>query len=128
MKILPLKGYKSLRALNTFHVLLLGLKMLPAYLGETYDVFFESFSGKTEDEKEDLLKQAALFVRLEQDEVESLVSFACDKNGIPYGPANIANLSPEEIHEIIVAVCMEIGRIRVDLVSDTEKKKYPSSP
>jgi hypothetical protein len=125
VKVLPLKGYKSLRALNAFHALLLGLKMLPAYSEQSYESFFESFNQKTEQEKETLIREAVVFVELAEDEVESLISFATDKNDIPYSQVNLRNLSPAEMHETIVAVCMEIGRIKIDLVSQTEKKNCP---
>jgi hypothetical protein len=125
--ILPLKGYKSLRALNAFHALLLGLKMLPAYIQEDYESFYAGFSAKTEAQKETLLREAAVFVQLAQDEVEALVSFATDKNGIPYSSVNLANLTADALHEIIVSVCMEIGRIKIELVSEEEKKKSLAS-
>lgn len=122
-KVLELRGYKSLKALNAFNALLLGMKMLPAHISESYESFFESFKEKSDDEKETLLREAAVFVALEKDEIESLVCFCTDKNGIPYTSANIDNLSPLELHEIIVAVCLEIGKIKINLVSDSEKKK-----
>lgn len=128
MKLLPLVGYKSLRAMNALHALLLGLKMLPAHVDEHYEEFFAAFQNRTEGEKETLVREAVAFVELQLDEVEALVSFAADKNGIPYGPSNIGNLGPGELHEIIVAVCMEIGRIRISLVSDAEKKSSLRSP
>jgi hypothetical protein len=127
MKVLPLKGYKALRALNAFHVLLLGVKMLPAYSGITYDKFFESFKEKSESEKEAILREGAAFVELSEEEVKALISFAQDPNGIAYTESNIKNLKAEELFEIIVAVCMEMGRIKVDLVSEEEKKKLSPS-
>lgn len=127
MKVLPLKGYKSLKALNAFNALLLGLKMLPAYINENYVDFYASFKEKTDAEKETFLREAVAFVNLERDEVEAIISFSTDKNGIPYGPANIANLGPKELHECIVAVCMEIGRIKIDLVTEEEKKNFLDS-
>lgn len=122
MKVLELKGYKSLKALNAFHTLLLGLKMLPAYSDIHYKDFFEAFKKLTSKEKEDMVREAVVFVPLEQGEVESLLSFATDPNGIPFNPTNIKNLKPDQIHEAIVAVCMEIGAIEVDLITDDEKK------
>ncbi len=122
-KILPLIGFKSLKALNAFNALLLGLKMLPAYQAVGYESFYASFNDKTESEKEKLLREAAVFVQLQEDEVNALLSFATDKNGIPYGPTNLKNLGAKELHEIIVAVCMEIGRIKIELVTEEEKKK-----
>lgn len=127
MNILPLKGYKALRALNGFHALLLGLKMLPAYILEDYETFYSSFGEKSETEKEKLLKEAVMFVQLGQDEVEAIVSFASDKNGIPYQAANVKNLSLSEMFGIIVAVCMEIGKIKIELVTEAEKKNSVGS-
>lgn len=127
MKILPLKGYKSLRALNGFHALLLGLKMLPAYIQEPYETFYESFNEKSDDEKRKLLREAVIFVQLGQDEVEALISFATDKNGVPYQSANMKNLAVDELHAIIVAVCMEIGRIKIELITEEEKKNSLNS-
>lgn len=124
MKILELKGYKSLKALNGFHALLLGLKMLPAYINISYEVFYESFGEKTEEEKEKFLREALAFVQLEPDEVESIVCFACDPNDVPYSSVNVKNLSVDQLYEIIVAVCMEIGKIKISLVSEAEKKKF----
>lgn len=126
-KVLPLKGYKSLRALNAFHALLLGLKMLPMYIAEDYETFYSAFKDKTEDEKEKFLRQAVVFVQLEQDEVEALITFVTDQNGVPYSAVNLKNLSLDELHEVIISVCMEIGRIKIDLVSEDEKKNSGNS-
>lgn len=127
MKLIPLAGYKSLRVLNAFHSLLLGLKMLPINLDKDYVSFFESFKTKTDGEKEEALRQAVAFVQLSPEEVEAIVSFATDANGIPYSKVNLAQLKPDELFEIIIAVCMEVGRIKIELVSEEEKKKSLTS-
>ena len=127
MKVLELKGYNSYKALMVFHTLMLGLKMLPEYLGETYESFFTRISSLSLDEQQTFIRQAALFVKLDPDEIESLICFTCDKNGIPYGPANLKNLTPDQIHDIIVAVCMEVVQIKINFVSEVEKKKYTIS-
>jgi hypothetical protein len=41
---------------------------------------------------------------------------------------NIKNLTPDEIFEIVVAVGMEFSRIKIELISEAEKKKYLISP
>lgn len=123
IKVLELRGYKSLKAMYAFHALMLGLKMLPAYMHEEYETFFERLQAMPEDKQEAMIREAAVHVPLESDEVEALICFCADKNGIPYGPQNIANLGPKELHEIIVAVCKEISKIKIDLVSESEKKK-----
>lgn len=127
-KVLPLVGMKSLRALNAFHTLLLGLKMLPAYMAIDYQTFYASFGTMSEADKETKLREAVAFVNLSAEEVDALISFCTDKNGVPYGDVNRNNLGPDEIFECVVAVCMEIGRIKIDLVSTEEKKKLPTSP
>lgn len=122
VKVLPLKGYKSLKALNAFHALMLGLKMLPSYMAETYEDFFAKVSLMPEESQVKLLKEAALFVELQQDEVAALISFAADANGVPYSPENMKNLSPDQFIEIIVAVCLEMSKIKIDFITEAEKK------
>jgi hypothetical protein len=122
MKVLELKGYKSLRAFNAFHTLMLGLKMLPMYIGESYERFYENMKELPESEQESMIRQAALFVELTKDEVEALASFCTDANGIPFQASNINNLSPDQIVDVIVSVCKEIAKFKIDLLTDKEKK------
>lgn len=122
MKVLELKGYKSLRALNAFHALMLGLKMLPAYHHFTYEDFFLTIQNMSDLEQENMIREAANFVELQKEEVEALVSFCADANGVPYSAENLGNLNPKEILEIIVAVCVKISQIKIDLVTKEEKK------
>lgn len=121
-EVTELKGYKSLTALNAFHTLMLGLKMLPDYLGLQYEEFFESIEKASTEQQEKLIRKAALFVKLERDELEALVCFVKDKNGVPYSAENIKNLGPDDLHEIIVSVCVAISRIKVNFISSSEKK------
>jgi len=125
--VAPLVGIKSLKALNAFHTLLLGLKMLPAYMSQDYQTFYSSFGAMRDSEKETKLREAVAFVQLAPEEVDALIGFCSDKNGVPYSDVNKGNLTVDEIFECIVAVCMEIGRIKIDLVSDDEKKKLQTS-
>lgn len=122
MEVSELKGFKSLRALNVFHTLLLGLKMLPSYMGEQYEDFYERFSEMDATAQETLIREAALFVELQKEEVEALLSFCKDKNGVPYNASNIGSLGPDDLVEAIVSVCMEIGKIKISLVNKDEKK------
>lgn len=127
VKVLPLVGYKSLKALNGFHALLLGLKMLPAYIHMDYEAFHASFIELTEEQKETRLREAVAFVELKEDEVEAILSFTKDKNGIARTGINTKKIPLEEVFEAIVAVCMEIGRIKIDIVTETEKKNSLTS-
>lgn len=122
MKVLELKGYKSLKALNAFHALMLGIKMMPEYMAESYEDFYSRVSKMPPCDQEKVIREAALFVELQKDEVESLVCFCTDKNGVPYVAENLKNLKADEIIEIIVAVCVEISKIKIDLVTEDEKK------
>lgn len=122
IKVLELRGFKSLRALNAFNTLMLGLKMLPAYMGESYEAFFARIQEMPAADQEKLIREAALFVELQKEEVEALVGFCADANGVPYRAENLGNLNPKEIHEIIVAVCREIAKIQIDLVGEAQKK------
>jgi hypothetical protein len=123
MKVLELKGYKSLKALNAFSTLMLGLKMLPSYMTQTYEEFLGAINLMPPEDQEKMIREAALFVELQKDEIEALMSFCADDNGVPYGPAHMKSLGPQDFIEIIVAVCMEIAKIKVSFITDAEKKK-----
>ena len=122
MKVLELRGYKSLRAFNAFHALMLGLKMLPMYMGEQYEEFLNRVQEMPAEDQIKMIREAALFVKLEQEEVEALISFTADPNGVPYTAANLKSLGPAQLTEIIVAVAFEISKIKIDFVSEAEKK------
>jgi hypothetical protein len=127
MKVLELRGLKSLRALNVFHTLMLGLKMLPQYAGESYEEFLSKINAMPDIDQEKMIREAVLFVELDESEVNAALSFATDRNGIPLGPENIKNLGPSEIMDAVVEVCKKVAAIRVDLVTDSEKKKSHDS-
>lgn len=127
MKVLELKGHRALHALNGFSALLLGLKMLPLYLETPYEAFYASFLTKTDAEKETAVRQALAFVQLDLDEIEAMASFVVDPNGVPYSAASLKSLPLDQLFEIIVAVCLAIGRIRIPIVTEAEKKKSRTS-
>jgi hypothetical protein len=127
IKALELKGLKTLPCLNAFHALILGLKMLPQYQGWSYEDFLEMLHKLTPPEQEKFIREACLFVRLEPDEVEAMVLFCTDANGVPYTAENIKNLGPADLIEIIVAVSMAVVRLNIYLVTDSEKKNSKTS-
>lgn len=122
MNVEELKGYKSLRAFNAFHALMLGLKMLPSYQTMQYEQFYKFIDEMPEADQEKLIREAAKFVVLDKEEVEALIGFCSDKNGVPYSSENMKSLGPEVIYEAIVAVSKKIAKIKIDLVSEDEKK------
>ena len=121
-KVRPLKGYRSLRAFNAFHALILGGKMLPAYLGESYESFLARVQDMPPEDRRKVLREFACFVELQKDELEAILEFCEDSNGVPFRAENMKNLGPSELVDAIVAVCMAIGEIKIDLISETEKK------
>ena len=122
VNVLEIQGYKSLRALNAFHALLLGLKMTPMYMKESYEDFYARVGALPIEDQETFIREAASLVELSQDEVEAMVSFTADSNGIPFGPAQLKSMSPAKILDLIVAVAVEIAKFKIDLVTPKEKK------
>lgn len=122
MQVGELKGFDAWRAFGVFHKLMLGLKMLPAYMGETYEDFYDRISEMPEADQVKMIREAAVFVDMEQDELESIILFCKDPNGVPYRAENLKSLKPDQILEIVVAVCSEIAKIKIDFLSDKEKK------
>ncbi len=129
MKVLELKGLNSLYAAQAFHKLMLGLKMLPAYVSESYKDFYDKIDLMDEKDQETMIREAVVFVRLYDDELMDVLRFSCDTNGVPYGKENSKGLRPEQIHECVVAVCMQIAREhKITLVTESEKKNSIISP
>lgn len=122
IKTLELKGTNSYTAMQVFHKLMLGLKMLPAYGHLSYEQFYSMLDLLSPEEQERKIREAALFVNLEKDELESLVCFCADSNGVPFGPANLKSLSPDQILELVVTASMEFAKIKVNFLSEAEKK------
>lgn len=122
MKVRELKGYNSYRAFQAFHALMLGLKMLPSYVGESYEEFYSRVRDFSLADQEKLIREAAVFVTLDKDEVEALLVFAEDANGVAYNAQNLNNLTPEQFLDVIVSVCLEIAKIKVNFVTESEKK------
>lgn len=121
---LPLKDYKSLRALNAYCALMIGMKMLPAHAHFTLEEFFALIEEMKPEDQVTLLTNGAKIVELAPEEVKALVCFCTDKNGIPYTAENMKNLGPGELVEVIVTVCMEVlQNINIDLITKDEKKK-----
>lgn len=127
MKVSELKGPKALKALQTYNSLLLGLKLLPAYATLSFEEFLETTKEMNEREKLDLLKNAAFFVPIENDELESLVCFCKDANGVPYTKENLKSMTPPQMIEAIVSVCLEISKFKINLVTEEEKKNLETS-
>lgn len=122
-KVLPLKEYKSYKALCAFQRLIFGLQMIPGNMKYSYEEFCDIIEKMSPEDQLKTITQAAKMVTLDEDEVNALVCFCTDKNGIPYTNENKKNLTGSDIVEIVVTVCMAILKdIHIDLVTPEEKK------
>lgn len=129
IKVLTIEGLDCIHACQAFHKLMLGLKMLPAYGGYTYEEFFSMIDAMPEADQEKMVREAVAFVKLDADELMDVLKWAQDPNGVRYSKENTKSLKPKDIHEIITAVCMVIARDhRINFVSEDEKKNLKISP
>lgn len=96
--------------------------MIPIYAFIPYEDFFASFEEKTDVEKENFLREGLAFIELKEDEIDALIGFCEDANGIPYGKANIKNLPVKEIYDCCLSVLIEISKIEITFITESEKK------
>jgi hypothetical protein len=127
IKVKELCGLRSLRAFNAYNSLMLGLKMLPLYMSEPYEEFYLRVSNMPPEDQEKLIREAASFVNLEREEIEAMLLFCLDQNGVPYSTERVSKMGLQEIFECVVAVAKEIGKIKIDMVSESEKKNSETS-
>lgn len=114
-----------MHALNAYNSLLLGLWMLPANMTKDRLGFLVEMQALPPEQQETWLRESIAFVKLSAEEIGSLITFATDPNGVPYQASNRDNLDLMEIFEICLAVCVEISKIKVQLISEEEQKKNP---
>ena len=122
MTVIEIKGSKSLRAINAFITLVTGLKMLPEYQKISIWPFLAAIAELDTDGQATMLREAALIVPIEDEEIFALAHFCQDQNGVRYSRENVNGLGPGQIIDLIVAVCLEIIKLKVHLVSESEKK------
>jgi hypothetical protein len=108
--------------MRAYSLALLGLKMLPEHMGKEFSEFYAEIEARGQEAIEAAIRHAVSFVALEDEEIENVLAFVTDANGVPISSANIKNLGPNEIKEAIVAVFIEISKIKVNLVTSEEKK------
>jgi hypothetical protein len=123
MKVLPIRGLDSYWALQSYIKLLIGLKMLPMYMGKSLEEFLSMIEEMPVHDRKKIVREAVLVVTLERDEINSLMKFAADANGVPFTQENTAKLSPKEFIEILDAVVQEIAAMEINFLTSSEKKK-----
>lgn len=117
-----LKGLSSYSAMQVFYKLMIGLKMYAAYAHYTPEQFFDFISELSPENQDKIIREALLIVPMEREEMESLASFCCDSNGVPYRSENMKSLKPNQIFEILVKSCLELAKIKIDFITEDEKK------
>ncbi len=123
MKVRELRGIPAFHAFQAHQKIMLGLKMLPAYSTEGYEEFYARVEKMPFRDQETLVREAvALGTRLDPEEIMDLLQFCEDPNGVTIGPVNVKGLEHQYIHEALVAVCCELVKVKVKLVSEAEKK------
>ncbi|MDR3243820.1 MAG: hypothetical protein LBT79_03630 [Elusimicrobiota bacterium] len=113
MKIKELKGLKSVKALNVYMKLVIGIAMTYFNKEKSFDAFLKNFEGYDLEKKRTLLKLACLIVQLEEDEVEALTRFAVDDDDIAYERPALSNLKTSELVAIMVEVLLKISEVEV---------------
>lgn len=124
IQVSPLKGADSLAALNVFSNLLFFYRAFDEKNPtKTIEEYYANFLHISDEDKEIILRKALFLVALDVNELYSVLKFTRDGNGASIGRSNINNLSPSEIIDRVVAVMLEIGKININLVGESLKKK-----
>lgn len=127
VKVKELRGLESVWALNAYHTLVRGLAIEQACMGQEMDVTFAKFEALDAAGKERELRRAFSLVNLPEEDMQNLLLFALDANGIPYGKRTLKNIGPADLIEAMVAVCLEIAKITPRVCPEDVKKNCPAA-
>lgn len=122
VKSKELVGLSSYSALQVFYKVMIGLKMYAAYAHLEPQEFFELIENMSEQEQDKVIREALLLVSLDKEELECLTSFCTDANGVPFRSENMKSLKPDQIFEISVKSCIELSKIKINFITENEKK------
>lgn len=126
IKTKELRGLESVWALNAYHTLVRGLAIEQACMGQEMDATFAKFEALDAAGKERELRRAFTLVNLSEEDMQNLLRFALDANGIPYSDRPLKKTGPEELIEAMVAVCLEISKITPRVCPEDVKKNCPA--
>jgi hypothetical protein len=121
-KVLPLTGIGGVRAFNVFHSVILGMSLIPVNIEKGYRLFLDELDQKDDTEKRKFFIDGLRFVPLEESDIEAVIRFVTDENGVPLSKSNTRLMSSSEIIEAMTDVFLEISRINVSIVTEGEKK------
>lgn len=120
--VIDLVGYESVRALNVYGALLIGGKNIPGYLDMPFEQYFETIRTMPAAQQENFFRICVAVVPLEREEVEAITCFCLDDNGVPFTRMQLKSMPLKDVFDIIVSVCLEVAKFKIDFVSETEKK------
>lgn len=121
-KVVDLVGYESIRALNVYGALLIGGKNIPGYVDMPFDQYFETIRTMPPAQQENFFRICVAVVPLEREEVEAIVCFCLDPLGVPYSRMQLKSMPLKDVFDVIISVCLEIAKFKIDFVSESEKK------
>lgn len=127
IKTLPLQGLKSVYALNAFMTLLFGLATEQRLAGQDFEETYANFEALPIEDKAKQLRHALQIVNLQKEDMLSLLAFAQDKNGIAFTEASVKQMPPGDILDAMLAVCLELAKIKPRTLSEDVKKNCPVS-
>lgn len=109
------RGINGARAYHAALTLLRSLWHIPFATPHTdFYKMSDWFDELPEDEKRKYLRLAVHDgAMMEEHEIEALLLFAKDQNGVPIVKESIKNLNPFEIHEALLDVACEIFKVRL---------------
>lgn len=122
MKCGELRGQASYYAQMAFIKLMVGLFYAVPHKHPSIESFLQAIDAMSESEQDRAIREALMLVELEENEIMNLIKFCSDKNGVPYTKENLKSLNPTEIRQILFTVCKEVAQIKIEFVTDTEKK------
>jgi len=109
------KGIKGAKAYHSALSLVRSLWYIPKDVDhKTFKEMSDWFDSLNDEERRKYLKLAVEDgAKLEDKEIAEMLAFASDSNGIPICKENINNLSPFEIHDLILDVACNIFKSKV---------------
>lgn len=127
-KVTDLIGLKGWNAYSVFQRLMIGVKMLPFYDQMSYEEFYNYLDELPPQEQLKYIKQALLLVKMEGSEVLTLIECCSDPNGIAYGEAHLKSMPLDKMFDLMVEACVELSKIKINFISEDEKKKLRRFP
>lgn len=109
------KGIAGARAYHSAQIFVRSLYYLPMICTERdYYKAVDWFDLLPDEEKRKVLKIAIDDgAMLKEEEIQAILVFAKDQNGISFGKETIQNLTPFEIKDALLEVCLEIFKKKV---------------